>query len=245
MLYQQDCDGQARPPINADDFPTFAAGDHAHLHCVLSIDAGNSDGDEASFSVIQAWAFDENNLYLMDQFREQCEFDKLKRMARRFKRRYRPDAILIEKTANGPALISEIRRKGKNRHLIVPITPRGSKAARLNRHIDKIRDGHVQIVEGAACRAEFVAEFEAFPHGEHADQVDAFTQTADWSSNAARSVRCRGVVVLLCPWLLAAIVSFLVLTHGNRLPLSQGSGGCAHGAGIVTVFTHRTGHSSK
>jgi predicted phage terminase large subunit-like protein len=179
LLYQQDCDGQAKPSINSDNFP-IAAGDYAHLHCVLSIDAGNSDGDEASFSVIQAWAFDENNLYLMDQFREQCEFDKLKRMARRFIKHHRPYVILIENTANGPALISEMRRKGKNRHLIAPITPRGSKAARLNRHIDKIRDGHVQIVEDAACRAEFVAEFEAFPHGEHTDQVDAFTQTADW-----------------------------------------------------------------
>ncbi len=54
MLYQQDCDGQARPPINADDFPTFAPGNHADLRCVVSIDAGNTDGDDASFSVIQA-----------------------------------------------------------------------------------------------------------------------------------------------------------------------------------------------
>ena len=60
--------------------------------------------------------------------------------------------------------------------LVVPITPHGSKSARLNRHIDKIRDGRVQLPEDAEFRAEFVAEFVAFPHGEHADQVDAFTQ---------------------------------------------------------------------
>ena len=178
MLYQQDCDGQARPPINADDFPTFARGNHANLHCVLSIDAGNTDGDDASFSVIQVWAFDEKNLYLLDQFREQCEFNELKRMARRLKKRYRPDAILVENTANGPALISELRRKGKGRYLVASITPRGSKAARLNRHIDKIRDGRVQV--NAVFHAEFGAEFERFAHREHTDQIDAFTQAADW-----------------------------------------------------------------
>ena len=50
---------------------------------------------------------------LIDQWRKQCEFDELERMARRFNRRHRPDAILIEKMANGPALISKLRRKLK------------------------------------------------------------------------------------------------------------------------------------
>jgi predicted phage terminase large subunit-like protein len=176
MLYQQDCDGQARPPIKADDFPTFVPGHHADLHCVVSIDAGYTDGDDASFSVIQAWAFDDKNLYLMNQFREQCDFNELKRMTRRFIKCH-PDVVLIENTANGPALISELRRKGKT---ILPITPRGSKAARLNRHIDKIRDGRVQLPENAVFNAEFRAEFERFYRRKHADQVDAFTQMADW-----------------------------------------------------------------
>jgi predicted phage terminase large subunit-like protein len=136
--------------------------------------------DEASFSVIQAWGFDEKNLYLINQFREQCEFNELKRTARRFIKRHQPDVVLIEKTANGPALISELRRKGKTRHLVLPITPRGSKAAHLNRNIDKIRDGRVQLPENAVFNAEFGAEFERFHRREHADQVDAFTQMADW-----------------------------------------------------------------
>jgi predicted phage terminase large subunit-like protein len=180
MLYQQDCDGQARPPINADDFPTFVPGNHADLRCGVSIDAGNTDGDDASFSVIQAWAFDEKNLYLINQFREQCEFNELKRMSKRFIKNHQPDVVLIENTANGPALISELRRRGKTRRLVLPITPRGSKAARLNRHIDKIREGRVQLPENAVFNAEFGAEFERFHRREHTDQVDAFTQMADW-----------------------------------------------------------------
>jgi predicted phage terminase large subunit-like protein len=180
MLFQQDCDRQARLPIRADYFLTFTPGDFAHLPCVLSIDTGTTDGDDVSFTVIQTWAFGERNFYLIAQYREQCEFDKLKRMVRNFRRRHRPIAILVEKTANGPALISELRRKSKGRHLIVPITPRGSKSARFNRHVDKIRDGRVHLPEDAEFYAEFAAELESFPHGEHTDQVDAFTQMADW-----------------------------------------------------------------
>jgi hypothetical protein len=94
--------------------------------------------------------------------------------------RHRPEAILIEKTSNGPALISEMRRKSTNRHLVVPITPRGSKAARLKRHIDKIRGGRLQLPKHAEFYDKFVAEFVAFPHDRHNDQVDTFTQAADW-----------------------------------------------------------------
>ena len=165
MLYQRDYDGQAKPPITPDHFPTFARGDHAHLPCMLSVDPGYTDGDEASCSVIQAWALDAKNFYLRDRCRKQCEFDELKRMVLNLNRRYRPFTILVEKTANGPALISELKRKAP--HLIVPITPRGSKSARLYRHIDKIRDGRIRLPNDAEFSAEFVAEFEAFPRGNH------------------------------------------------------------------------------
>jgi len=180
LLYQQDCDGQARLPICADHFLTSARGDYWRLPRVLSVDAGTADDSDASFSVIQAWAFDDRNLYLLDQWRAQCEFDELERNVRLFNRSHRPMVILIENAANGPALISRIKRKRKLRRLVMPITPRGSKKARLNRHIDKIHDGRVHLLEDADFAAEFVAEFVAFPHGKHADQVDAFTQAADW-----------------------------------------------------------------
>ena len=87
MLYQQDCDAQARLPIDADHFPEFSPGDAGHLACVLSIDPGTTDGDDASFSVIHAWAFDSNNLYLLNQFRRQCQFNETCKI-RKFNRGY-------------------------------------------------------------------------------------------------------------------------------------------------------------
>jgi predicted phage terminase large subunit-like protein len=178
MLYQQDCEGLARLPITAKHFPTFAPDTIAHLPRLLSIDSGTTNGDYASFSVIQVWAFDVRNYYLLAQYRAQCEFDDLMRKARKLRKVHGAYAILIENTANGPALISQLKRKLKGRCLIVPITPRGSKAARLNRHIDKIRQGRVQLA--ADLWAEFTDEIVAFPYGKHDDQVDAFSQMPDF-----------------------------------------------------------------
>ena len=180
MLYQQDSDGLARLPITAEHFPTFAPDTIAHLPCVLSIDPGTTDGDDASFSVIQVWAFDAANCYLLDRYRAQCKFEELMRKARKLRKDHGAYAILIENTANGPALISQLERKLKGRCLIVPITPRGSKSARLNRHIDKIHQGRVQLAAGAAFSAEFIDEIVGFPYRKHTDQVDAFTQMPDF-----------------------------------------------------------------
>ena len=163
-----------------------------------------TDEDDASFSVIQAWALDAKNFYLIDQFRAQCEFDKLKRMARRFKARHRPYAILIEKTANGPALISELRRRSGRRGLIVPIIPHGSKSARLNRHIDKIHRGRVQLAEAAAFVAEVVAELK---HSRMARMRIRSTHLRSWrigSTKTEPQPTGRRELPHLCPWSSAA-----------------------------------------
>ena len=227
LLYQQDCDGQGRLAIAATHFPTFTSGSYARLHCVLSVDPGTTDEDDASFSAIQVWAFDDRNFYLIEQWRKQCEFDELKRMVRRFKTRHQPDAILVEKTANGPALIAELRRK-LNRQLVVPITPRGSKSARFNRHIDKILDHRVQLPQDAEFYAEFVNEFVEFPHGEHTDQVDAFTQAADWiEQHRALASQPRRASPLV-PMVAAYNSQYSAVTYSNSTTNKPGQPGiCA------------------
>ena len=178
-LYMQDCDGQALPSIKARHFPIVASETYANLPCVISVDPGSSDGKHASFSVVHVWAFNRENFYLIDSYRAQCKFRNLKDKIRQLKRRYRPSATLIENTANGPALISELTPIFKNRCEIVPITPRGSKSARLNRHVEKIIQGRVHLARHRDW-AEFIEEFVAFPRGKRSDQIDAFTQMADY-----------------------------------------------------------------
>jgi len=186
MHYQQDCEGQALPPIRPDDFRGCTTKQYAELRHVLSVDAGYNDSEDGSFSVVQVWASNGTDHYLADQFREHCEFRDLARATRRLARRYRVDHILVEAAANGPALISVLT--DKQRSLIVPIFPRGRKVERLRRHFDQLKLGRIHMREDAEFRAEFVAEFVGFPHGPYADQVDACTQYLDWVQRSGPSL---------------------------------------------------------
>jgi predicted phage terminase large subunit-like protein len=179
MLYQQDADSRALPPLADDCFPSFRwPPSRRDLACVMSVDAGMTPGSKNSFSGIQIWCPVGGDNYLIDQWREQCDFKELWHQFIRYFRRHRPSAVLIEKAANGHALISLM--KPKHRKLIHEITPKGSKTARLRRHIDTILAHRILLPENAAWRDEFVAEFVEFPHGDFTDQVDATTQYLDW-----------------------------------------------------------------
>jgi phage terminase large subunit-like protein len=90
--------------------------------------------------------------------------DELRYRCLRYFRRYRPSAILIEEAANGPALISVMKRR--HQRLVHEVTPKGSKTSRLRRHIDTILGQQIVLPKHAAWRDEFVAEFVEFPHGD-------------------------------------------------------------------------------
>ena len=189
MLYQQDCDSQALPAISADHFPTIAELMPPSAPVVLSVDAGMTKGKKSAFSVVQAWRLSADRYYLFDLFREQCEYSELRRAVHRFRKRYRPAAILIERAANGNALISDLSRKYG--HLVIPIDPDGrSKSARLRVHAETIMAKRIYLPAEASWRDDFIAEFIEFPHGQFADQVDATTQFLDRGGELA-SLKAR------------------------------------------------------
>jgi predicted phage terminase large subunit-like protein len=149
---------------------------------ILSVDPGGvSMRPDKSYSVIQRWIpLGAGDHLLWDQFRAQCGLDELWEAFRRFARRT-PSAILIENTANGPALIERAKRFG--RYSVIPIAPDGrSKVERLRRHIRVIRDGHIQLRQGAAWVGEYIDEMSEFPSSPFDDQVDGTTQYLDYIS---------------------------------------------------------------
>jgi predicted phage terminase large subunit-like protein len=115
---------------------------------------------------------------LLDQWREQASYREFRSQARRFIRKYRPSAVLIEDTGQGPSLTSEI--KPQNGMELVLITPLGDKVERLRRHRRAIRRGLVRLPKGAEWRAEFTGEATEFPYGVYDDQMDALSQYLDW-----------------------------------------------------------------
>jgi predicted phage terminase large subunit-like protein len=184
MLYQQDCDSLALPAIKADHFGTFPGPTPPLGPVVLSVDAGMTNRRTSAFSVIQAWCLADDRYYLIDQFREQTDFVDLRDNLRRFRKTYRPAAILIERAANGHALISELSRKYPK--LLIVIEPDGrSKSARLRVHGETIIAKRICLPVHSSWRADFIEEFIAFPKGKFTDQVDATTQFLDHADEYA------------------------------------------------------------
>jgi predicted phage terminase large subunit-like protein len=178
MLYQQNCDLQALPEIRADHFPTITELMPQSALTVLSVDPGVASGRRNAYSVIQAWRVGVNRYYLVDQFREQCQYADLRYFLGQFRKKYRPIKILIERTANGNALISDLARKYSK--LLMPIDPAGrSKSARFRAHAETIIGKRIYLPADEPWCDDFVAEFVEFPHGEFSDQVDATTQFLD------------------------------------------------------------------
>ena len=178
-LQQQNPEARDRLRIKADHFGEFAPKmlprDRA---TVLSIDPGQKGGVKNSFGVVQAWAPHEGKFALLDQWRSQVPYREFRDAVRQFVRQYRPTAILIEATGNGPALLSDIRPQlGME---VVPVTPRDDKVTRLRRHRNALRSGDVALPQAAQWKDEFLEEVILFPYGAYDDQVDAMTQFLDW-----------------------------------------------------------------
>lgn len=184
MLYQQDVASLALPAINANHFPSFIADSPSFGPIVLSVDAGVSDRPRSSYSVIQVWRVTPTDYLLLDQFREQTDFVGLREAIRRYRKILRPTAILIERAANGHALIADLVRK--HGQLIWPIDLDGrSKSARLYAHGGTIIARRIRLPAQAPWRDCFVREFCEFPNGKFTDQVDATTQFLDHADQFA------------------------------------------------------------
>jgi predicted phage terminase large subunit-like protein len=181
MLFQQDCEAAALPSFRPEHFPRFRHLPPSNSPVVLSVNPGARSNPNSAFSVIQAWRIEGQHYYLVDQFREQCDYSTLRKMLRRFRKRYRSLATLIERTANGNALISDFRPQ-QGEHLI-PVDPDGrSKTARLRAHAQIILERRIHLPLNAPWADDYVTEivdFRQFRRNVFTDQIDATTQFLD------------------------------------------------------------------
>ncbi|MGP0092363.1 MAG: hypothetical protein ACLPKB_20745 [Xanthobacteraceae bacterium] len=178
-LYQQDPSGGFKNRIKAADFATFSAREVPDAPVVLSIDPGQSGGSKNSCSVIQAWCVKGEEFFLLEQWREQARFKEFRSAYLRFITHFRPSAVLVEATGQGPSLLDSIKRKPWMR--LEEIVPDGrSKVARLREHIPLICARRIRLPEAAPWRIDYVEELVGFPSGWFDDQVDATTQYLDW-----------------------------------------------------------------
>jgi predicted phage terminase large subunit-like protein len=177
-LYQQNPGGAGSLRLKRAYFAPYETAP-LNMPTVLSVDPGQRGGKDNSFSTIQAWCPFGPFHALVEVWREQCNYETLRATYMRFIRKHRPVAAVIEATAMGPQLISDVAGRGQAQ--VVEIVPDGrSKVERLIEHLPTIRKKRVLLPEHAEWREAYLEEMLNFPNGKFDDQVDATTQYLDW-----------------------------------------------------------------
>jgi predicted phage terminase large subunit-like protein len=149
---------------------------------VQSWDTALTANETSKFSVCLTFRVrNKNEYYLIDVFREKCEFPELKTHVIRLASVHRPDAILIEDKASGTPLIQSLRHGGLQR--IIAIEPDRDKKTRMHGQTPKLEARSLILPEAAPWLGDFLSEYLAFPGGRYNDQVDALSQFLGWQAN--------------------------------------------------------------
>jgi predicted phage terminase large subunit-like protein len=87
--------------------------------------------------------------------------------------------VLVEDTANGPAILSVLRREIPG---MLAIKPEGSKQARAAAVAPLIEAGNVYLAmaDEQPWIEDTLLEFASFPAAAHDDRVDAASQALNW-----------------------------------------------------------------
>lgn len=166
----------------------------AKLHIIHSWDMAFKGGDNNDNVVGQVWARVGASFYLIDQVCDKLDFAATVRAVVQLVKKYPPAAIYIEDKANGPAVMSALKK-----HIagIVAVNPEGGKEARAHSVTPLFEAGDVFFPnpERATWVHGLIDELLRFPRGKHDDQVDALTQALERMHNAGpRSVTFGSVL---------------------------------------------------
>lgn len=143
---------------------------------VISWDMAFKDTADSSYVVGQVWHFAGADASLLDQVRERMEFTETLAAVEQLAAKWPQAAMkIVEDKANGPAVISALRRKVPG---LVPYTPQDSKEARARAVAPYIEAGNVWLPAPrlAPWIGDFIHETGTFPNGANDDQVDAMSQ---------------------------------------------------------------------
>lgn len=155
-----------------------------------SWDMSFKDEHDSSYVVGQVWARVGSYYFLMDQVRDQMEYVEARAAVKNLAYKWQQcRQWLVEDTANGPAIMSDLRGVVGG---MIPITPKGSKAARARSVSPLVEAGDIWlpgklleeanvVVPREAWVAEYVEEHAAFPNAAHDDQVDATSQALSYT----------------------------------------------------------------
>jgi len=158
---------------------------------VLSVDCTFKDTDGTDFVVLQVWGCVKADRYLLDQSRARRDFGATVKEFIRIAKKW-PDAKrkYVEDKANGPAVISALKRKIAG---IIPVEPYGTKTARAAATAPEVESGNVFLPDGAPWLDDYITEHAQFPNARHDDQVDATSQALNELAGRSGASRARGM----------------------------------------------------
>lgn len=151
---------------------------------IQSWDLTFDETDKGSFVVGQVWGKLGPNFYLVHQFRERIGFtDQIDAFLKVTKDYPHTRSKLVEKKANGAALINMLRKKVSG---IDPIEPDGSKENRAEAVAPLVKAGNVYIPDPKLFSwvTDFLDEHSEFPKSKFNDQVDGTSQALTSLDNA-------------------------------------------------------------
>jgi predicted phage terminase large subunit-like protein len=156
---------------------------------VQSWDPAISVKETADWSVCTTWVIRGKDYYLIDVFRERCDFPTLKHKIVEHKKCYAANTVLIEDAGAAKGMIQQLQAERVVRP--IAIKPEGSKEDRMAAQSAVIESGRVFLPKNASWLGEFRLEMVAFPSGKHDDQVDSVSQFMNWAE------RPRGTMEML------------------------------------------------
>lgn len=154
---------------------------------VQSWDMAFKDSRESSFVTGQAWGRLKSDKFLIDQERDKYDFIGTIEAVRSFSKKHpHTRAKWVEDKANGPAIISTLKKEIAG---LIPVTPEGGKESRAHAISPYVESGNVFLPHPAIAPWvwEFISECKSFPSGKNNDQVDAMSQALLKMSARSRS----------------------------------------------------------
>lgn len=143
---------------------------------IQSWDLAFKDTTSSDYVVGQVWARQGTQGFLLDQVRGRMDFPSTCVAIRNLTAKWpQTTGKYIEDKANGPAVISQLRKEIGG---IIPVTPKDSKLARAHAVTPLIEAGDIALPDPtlAPWIGDLIEELAGFPNGAHDDQVDTLTQ---------------------------------------------------------------------
>ena len=153
---------------------------------VISADCAFKDLDSCDFVAVGAIGIKGRKRYVLNVINEHLDIDGTENVIRQERAKCQQlnpprhvSAVLVEDKANGPAVITRLK---KNVTGVIEVNPQGGKVSRMFAASPEWQAGDWYVDRNAAWRDPFVNQLKMFPNAAYDDMVDMMTQTAIWLS---------------------------------------------------------------